>query len=131
MTVLCILFILLNNSLRILPENLFLGGQELVSVPENTDCVYVLPDGDWNQSAAESLMLAQCRQVAVGYRSSMGCLRGTYEYREGDYLMVAVTHPMDVEEVLAEIKEILGAEALEEAERAYGPTSVRILLRQG
>ncbi len=30
------------------PDNLNPGGQDTVELPENTDCVFILPDGDWN-----------------------------------------------------------------------------------
>lgn len=130
MTVVSVLLLLLNNCYRNEPGSLFTGGQELTRIPENTDCVYVLPDEDWNESAEESLMLSRCREVAVAYRSDLEMLRGTYEYRKGDYVMVVVQNGLDVDSVLEEVREILNVKELPETGREYGFSNTRIMLRQ-
>lgn len=127
-----ILLVSLNNCYRNEPRFLFQDGlgQELIEVPENTDCVYVLPDGGWNESAQDSLMLSHCRQVAIVYRSMVDCLKDTYEYQEGDYLMVAVQKDMNTDMVLDTVRQALGVTDLPEVSREYGMTVVRVLLHQ-
>ncbi len=110
------------------PNHLYSDGQETVEIADNTDFVFILPDGDWNQSAVDSTILAQCRRVGVTYLSDMGRLGEDYEYRTGDVLMIAIQKDMDVENVLAQAREVLGVEGLAEMGRETGSTSVRITL---
>lgn len=110
------------------PDHLYSDGQETVEIAENTDFVFILPDGDWNQSAVDSTILAQCRWVGVTYLSDMGRLAETYEYKTGDMLIIAVQKEMDVEAVLAQAKEAFGVEKLIEVGRDMGSTSVRVTL---
>lgn len=112
------------------PDHLRLGGQETVVIPENTDCVYVLEDGDWNQSAIDSTILAQCRSVGVAYRSDTGRLAESYEYQDGDYLMIAIQSEMDIDAVLLQMKSLFAVEDLVEVRREWGDTSVRVLLHR-
>ncbi|MCI8528267.1 MAG: glycosyltransferase family 39 protein [Lachnospiraceae bacterium] len=123
-----ILLFAVNNCYRLEPSGLYHGEQELVKLPENTDCIYVLADGDWNQSAIDSTILAQCRNVGVTYLSEVGRLAEAYKYQDGDYVLVAIQKDMEVEEVLAEVSEIMGLQDLEEIEVQEGATSVRFLL---
>lgn len=123
--------LLLNNAYFHAPGYLGRGGQETVAVPENTDCIYVLPDGDWNESAVDSTILAQCRNVAVVYRSSLPGLAEGYQYLPGSTVMVAIQKGMDIEEVLMEVKALFHIEELVEFERQQGDVAVRILLSQG
>ncbi len=122
------LFFALNNCYTNTPGYLFLKGQETVELPENTDCVFVLPDGDWNESAEESTVFAQARRVGVVYESNLEVLGANYERQYGDYLMVFVQKNMDEEEVLAKVKKCLGVEHLREVSRSMGGSAVRILL---
>ena len=92
------------------------------------ESIYVLADGDWNQSAIDSTILAQCRNVGVTYLSEVGRLAETYKYQDGDYVLVAIQKDMEVEEVLAEVSQIMGLQDLEEIEVQEGATSVRFLL---
>ena len=110
------------------PGGLTHGWQETVKLPENTDCVYVLPDDDWNESAIDSTILAQCRRVAVVYDSELDCLVKDYEYRVGDYVLVAIQKEMDFEEVLDRVKNTLGLDGLTQVEVQMGATAVRVLL---
>lgn len=110
------------------PDHLYPGGQETVEIAENTDFVFILPDGDWNQSAVDSTILAQCRNVGVTYLSDMGRLAEDYEYQAGDVLIIAVQQDMDVEAVLAQAKKEFGVEDLAEIGRDMGSTSVRVKL---
>ena len=110
------------------PDHLYPGGQETFEVAENTDFLFILPDGDWNQSAVDSTILAKCRRVGVAYLSDMGHLAEGYEYQAGDVLIIAVQKDMDVEAVLAQAREVFGVEELAEVGRDMGSTSVRVIL---
>ncbi|HBA49031.1 MAG TPA: hypothetical protein DCZ91_14790 [Lachnospiraceae bacterium] len=110
------------------PDHLYPGGQETVEIAENTDYVFIMADGDWNQSAVDSTILAQCRNVGVTYLSDMGQLAEDYEYQAGDVLIIAVQKDMDVEEVLRQAREAFGVEGLREIGRSMGSTSVRVIL---
>lgn len=122
--------VLMNNAYLHVPSYLYMGGQQTVVLPENTDCIYVLPDGDWNESAVDSTILAQCRNVAVAYHSSLPSLAESYEYKSGDAVLVAIQQDMDVVAVLQEVRELFGIEGLVEVERQQGSTAVRILLSE-
>lgn len=123
-----LLLLVFNNAYLNTPGYLFPGEQETVKLPPDTDCIYVLPDGDWNESAADSTILAQCRSVAVTYHSSLSSLAAAYEYQSGDFVLVAIQKDMNVEDVLQEVKELFGLETLKEIERQTGPYAIRILL---
>lgn len=120
-----------NNYIVNMPGYLFPEGQELVVVPANTDCIFVLPDGDWNESAEESSVLAQCRRVGVVYESNLEVLKPDYEYHTGDYLMVYIQKNMDIEQVLAKVHDVLGTSELKEVSRQNSSGAVRILLTGG
>lgn len=126
-----IMILLLNNAYLHTPAYLYRGGQETVVLPADTDCIYVLPDGDWNESAIDSTILAQCRNVAVAYHSSLPGLAEGYQYPPGGTVMVAIQKEMDVEEVLLEVKTLFHIEELTEIERQQGDVAVRILLSRG
>lgn len=118
-----------NSSLINGYANLSTGVQETVEVPENTDCIFVMFDGEWDQSAIDTTILMQCRNVGVIYYSDVPMLKEEYTYKNGDYLMVAIQKEMDIESVLAYVREVLGLEGIPELYRTYGNTSVRIMLR--
>lgn len=122
----CVL-VLLSNCYVKPPGYLYPDGQETVKLPENTDCIYVLPDGDWNESAEDSTILAQARNVGIVYESELAVLQEGYRYNEGDYLMVCVQKALDIENVLAKVHDTLGTEALQEISRTEGNSTVRIL----
>lgn len=122
--------LLLNSAFLHTPGYLYPGGQETIVLPVNTDCIYVLPDGDWNESAVDSTILAQCQSVAVTYHSSLPTLAEDYQYIPGDTVMVAIQQKMDVDAVLFEVKELFHIEELVEIERQQGEAAVRILLSQ-
>lgn len=123
----CFLFSL-NNGYRIEPDGLYNGGQGLVILPENTDCIYVLPNGDWNESAIDSTILAQCRQVGLAYEEDLELLSQKYQYGEGDYVLVAIQKDMEIEAVLEQVKDLFGLTDLHKVEEREGSTAVRILL---
>ena len=120
-----------NNYLVNMPGYLYPQGQELVTVPANTDCVFVLPDGDWNESAEESSILAQCRRVGIVYESNIEVLKPDYVYCPGDYLLVYIQKNMDVEQVLSKLHDTLGTGELKEVSRQNSGGAVRILLTDG
>lgn len=122
------LFLFLNNCYTNMPGYLFPKGQETVELPENTDCVFVLPNGDWNESAEESTVFAQARTVGVVYEADMDVLSTGYTHQNGDFLMVFIQKSMDEETVLAQVKKTLGVEDLTEISRSMGGSAVRILL---
>lgn len=124
------LLVLFGNCYSNPPDYLFPGGQETVVVPDNTDCVYVLPNDSWNESAGDSSILAQCDNVAVVYHAQLDCLKDDYEYASGDVLMVSIQKDMDIEGVLADVKKVLEVEELKESTRLYGATAVSILLTE-
>ncbi len=123
-----VLLFALNNCYLREPAGLYHGEQELVKVPENTDCVYVLSDGDWNQSAIDSTILAQCRNVGLVYVSEISILAEDYEYQKGDYVMVAIQKDMEVEEVYTEVIDMLGLTGLHQVDVQEGATAIRFLL---
>lgn len=123
-----LLLLLVNNAYQHMPGYLNMGGQQTVVVPADTDCIYVLPDGDWNESAVDSTILAQCRKVGVAYLSSLPILAEDYQYPTGGTVMVAIQKDMDVEEVLQEVRTLYRIEELTETERQQGSVAVRILL---
>lgn len=122
------LLIVFGNCYSNPPDYLYPGGQEVVVVPDHTDCVYVLPGDSWNESAGDSSILAQCDHVAVVYQDNLDCLKGTYDYQAGRVLMVSVQKELDMEAVLADVKKALGVEELQESARLYGGNAVSILL---
>ncbi|MCD7750703.1 MAG: glycosyltransferase family 39 protein [Lachnospiraceae bacterium] len=96
------------------PGYLGKGGQLTVELPDNTYCVYVLHDGNCNESAVDSTILAQCESVAVIWEGNLSVLSGTYEYQEGDTILIAVETLLPFESVISEVKEVLGVEELTE-----------------
>lgn len=130
MAALGLLLVIQNNAYLYPPENLNPGGQETVRLPDDTDCIYVLPEGDWNESAVDSTILAQCRNVAVTYPSSLESLAVTYEYQSGDTVLISILKNMDVESVLQDVKRLFRLEALEEVKRQEGALAIHILLSE-
>lgn len=124
------LLILFGNCYINPPDYLYPGGQETVVVPDNTDCVYVLPNDSWNESAGDSSILAQCDNVAVVYHNKLDCLKDTYDHREGRVLMVSIHKDLNMESVLADVKRVLGVEELQESTRLYGGNALSILLTE-
>ncbi|MBQ8816524.1 MAG: hypothetical protein IJZ84_04485, partial [Lachnospiraceae bacterium] len=117
-----------NNYFRNTPGYLNPGGQETYQVPAGTDCVFIIPDGSYNESAEEISILAQCDNVGVVYESNVGVLAGDYIYEAGDYLLVEIISHLDTEKVLFNVQEALKVTELRELERTYGSNCVRILL---
>lgn len=126
-----LLLIAAGNGIRHCPGYLFIGGQETATVPGEADCVYVLPDGSWNVSAVDSCILAECRRVGVVYESELSCLADGYDYRDGEWVIVAVSDELDQEAVLQKVKSTLGIEAAAESFREEGSTTTRIYLQIG
>lgn len=123
-----LLLILQNNSYLNPPDNLNPGRQETVTLPDNTDCIYVLPEGDWNESAVDSTILAQCRNVAVSYPSTLESLAESYEYQHGNFVFIAIQKNMETEFVLQEVRRIFGLEGLEEVKQWDGALAIQVLL---
>lgn len=119
------------NGITHWPGYLYIGGQETASVPEEADCVYVLPDGSWNVSAVDSCILARCRRVGVVYESELECLAEDDDRREGQWVIVAVSDELDGEAVLQRVRETLSLEGAIERYREKGSTTTRIYLQVG
>ncbi len=92
------------------PGYLGTGGQLTVELPDNAYCVYVLHDGNYNESAVDSTILAQCEAVAVVWEGNLELLSGTYEFQEGDTIVIAVEDDLPYETIVAKVKEVLGVE---------------------
>lgn len=123
-----LVFVLLNNGVANLPNYLYLDGQETATVPEDADCVYVLQDGSWNSSAVDSCILARCRRVGVVYVSELESLSDGYEYRPDEWVIVAVSVELETDDVVNEVKNVLGLTAEEEF-REDGSTGTRVYLK--
>ncbi len=126
-----LLLCLANNAFVHTPGYLFPGGQETIPVPDHTVCVYVLPDGDWNESAEETNVLAKCDRVAVCYISNLSVLEGTYTYTPGETVMIVVQDGLDVEETEAAVRDVLGIQDLPETDRGRGTANTKIYLGSG
>lgn len=96
------------------PWYLYRGGQETESVPESTDCVYIIPDGTWNSSPEDTLLLSKCSRVAVVFDSNLGTLAEGYSNGKADNLMVITRGGLDADEKAAELSHILGGESAAE-----------------
>lgn len=118
--------IVMNNGFTHKPGYLYTGGQEWITVPENSHCVYVLPDGSWNESAEDTLMLSKCEQVAVVYRSQLPLLKDTYNHQEGNCVIVTLSRNLEETVVLPEVKQILGIADMEESFREEAYNTIRI-----
>lgn len=123
-----VLVIVLNNSLSHTPGYLNIGGQDTIEVPEHTVCVYVMPDGSWNESASYTSVFSKCDQVAVTYLSGLPCLENTYEYVSGNCVLVMVGGNLETEPALKEVRQVLGVQDLQEVYRAVLGNVTRIYL---
>lgn len=126
--ILAVLFIGCSNYLINEPGYLNPGGQETYTVRENTDCVFIIPDGSYNESSEELNILAQCDRVGVVYESNIDVLSEDYTYESGRYLLIEIINHLDEDIVLENVRKSLGVEALRELDRVYGGCAVRILL---
>lgn len=110
--------------------NLYENGQETVVIEENTDCVCVLPYGDWNETAEDSMILAKCNKVGIVYENNIGVLKDGYKYKKGSKLLVNVAKDLDADETLEKVKEELGVTSLQEIKRSESAWCTRIWLAQ-
>lgn len=124
-----VLLMVLNSCYSNPVDNLTTAVQETVQVPDGMDCIYILDDGEWNQSTMDATILAKCRNVGVAYYSDAHVLAADYAYQAGDYLMIAIQKEMEVDEILAEMRVLFGVEDLDELYRTYGNTAVRVVLK--
>ncbi len=125
-----ILLVGTNNYVLNTPGYLNPGGQEAYEVPANTDCVFVIPDGSYNESSEELNILAQCKRVGVVYESNLDILAADYAQEAGDYLLVEVINFLDENIVLDKVLKSFDATSFKEISRDYTNCSVRILLRK-
>lgn len=125
-----ILLIGTNNYFINTPGYLNPGGQEAYKVPPNTGCVFVIPDGSYNESSEELSILAQCNRVGVVYESKIDVLAADYLQGAEDYLLVEIINFLDEKVVLDKVLKSLGATNFKEISREYANCSVRILLEK-
>lgn len=120
----------MNNFVMHTPGYLASGGQETYEVPENTDCVYVLTNDTWNESAEDTNILAKCKRVGVVYERNLELLAEEYANEPGEYLAVMVNYNLDAESVLQRVRESFHVEDMTEVRRDYGGNVLRILLKR-
>lgn len=125
----CLLFVLFNNGIVHTPGYLFPGGTDSYPMKENTDCIYVLPDYDWNESTDETNLLAQCDRVGVVYESNLAALKDDKVYTQEDNILLIVRNGLNTEKVLASVNETLFDNALLEVSRDAGASCTRIWLK--
>ena len=132
-TIILIVFIVLigvSNYVVNEPGYIFKDGQENYKVPDNTDCVFIIPNGSYNESSEEISIMAQCRRVGIVFEDNLDVLAEDYRYQSGDYLLVEITNSLDENTVLKKVREKLGVEVLKELGREPGSGCIRILLGQ-
>ncbi len=112
-----IMFLLTSNSFARTSNYLYIGGQETIEIPEHTVCIYVMADGSWNVSARETTALAKCDKVAVTYLSTIEVLNNTYEYKDGETVLVMIHDGLDVESSLEKVCDVFDLSTLNEVNR--------------
>lgn len=122
--------VLVNNCIAVTPGYLYEGGQETVIVPENTDCLYVLPDGSWNTSATYSTILAQCKTVGIVYDTQIDVMSEEYQFESGEHLMLYVQNELDVDVVVENVHSALGTGKLKEIFREKDANTTRIVFAE-
>ncbi len=128
--VLCTLLLVGNGSYLFYAPGYLAGGQETIQVPEHTDAVYVLPDGDWNESAFHTSVLARCEQVGVCYLSQLGNLNPEGNYEAPEYVYVFIQKDMDVAAVLEQVKTTLQLANYTEVKSETDSVATGILLKR-
>lgn len=105
---------LLSNCFLHQPEHITDDGQLTVEVPENTVCVYVIPESSWQAYAKDSYILSQCEKSVILRRSNMDFLK-SYEYEEGQSVLIYLSNNVEEREsTFEEVKKVMGIEHLEE-----------------
>lgn len=130
LAVISVIIAIFNNCFMHEVKNLFKGGQETVEIADNTDCICVLPDGDWNETAEDSMILAKCNKVGIVYVSNISVLKDGYKYKKGNKLLVNISNSLDIDETLEIVKSELGVEDLNEVKRSDSAWCTRIWLEQ-
>ena len=87
----CLLpMLVFSNSLVVGNGQIYPKGQECDVIAGDTDCVYLLPEGWWNESAEDTLLLSKCRDTAVVREDGIDVLAGTYKADIGSTLLMVV-----------------------------------------
>ena len=118
-----------NNFVTHTPGYLFVGGQETYEIPENTDCLYILPNGTWNEPAEYTNILAKCNRVGIVYESKLELLAEDYGKEAGDYLVVMISSGLEDSSILERVRESFHVEDMKEIHRDQTENVLRILLR--
>ena len=103
-----ILMVLLACPLWRNPEYTIGGTQDTVTIAKGCDCVFVLPDYDWNESSYELTILKDCNRIGLVYESTIWNLSDTYTGTEEAPLCIAFLNGMDEDSIIAEVAEALG-----------------------
>ncbi|MBP5151886.1 MAG: hypothetical protein ILP13_03095 [Lachnospiraceae bacterium] len=112
-----------SNALRLGNNHLYSGGQETDHIDGDTDCVYILPPGWWNESVEDILLLMQCKDVAVVRANELELLAGTYSPKAGRDLLIIVRDGAEadtVDYVLQNFIEEGNTCVFTEQDRGYG-----------
>lgn len=107
-----IFIVLVNNCWIHTPGCLYSGGQETLNIPEHTTCIYVMPDGSWNESATYSSVFAKCDCIATIYCSNLSSLANGYKYTPESSILIMVSNSLDPEPIIKEIRQILQVQEL-------------------
>lgn len=127
--IVALLLIAFNNAFVTTPNYLFKGGTDVYEVKENTDCIYVLSDYDWNESTDETNILAKCNRVGVVYESNLAVLADEKIYSSTDNILVIVRDKLDVGSVVEKVNDTLFEGSLYEVSRDRGANSTRIWMK--
>ncbi len=100
-----------SNSLIVGNGEIYPGGQERDMIAADTDCIYILPDGWWNESAEDTLLLSKCRDTAVVFEGNAEMLAGTYDAPAGSELLMVVHRGVEAKDNIDVIADSLAAEA--------------------
>lgn len=87
------------------------SSQEDVTVPEHTVCVYVMPEGNWAEYTKDILILSKCEDVVILYESNLEFLK-SFQYEDGQSVMIYLSYEVDQAEDLNRILEYMGVETL-------------------
>ena len=109
MAVCYIPMLVFSDSLLVGNCEVYPGGQERDTIAGDTDCVYILPDGWWNESAEDTLLLSKCRNTAVVFEGNAQVLSGTYDAPAGSDLLMVVHRGVEAEDNIDVIAESLTA----------------------
>lgn len=108
------------------PDYLYAGGQETVEVPDNTVCVYVMPDGYWMEYTKDAIPLSKCEKVAVLFENNLAFL-DDFEYEAGQSVMIYLQYDVNERGTIDDVIEHMGIEDLTQTYAVWDGTYTRYL----